>query len=213
MESSTQAPATDSSARTFSQVVFNDIPHSYPPSTSVTCCYTLTAAFQPNPRDWVGIFKVRKQQQQQQQMCCFLISISLWVLSIFFVQVGWSTTKDYHTFVWVDPSLDVSGQQYVTRQAVFKGKKQFSLWPQDDKVRSCLLCTLPIWCVGSLLNLFLWAAMTQVWSSGSALLTYTLSAFISGAVKSSFPGGFKVGTVGVSSDKAWKRVPSHTPLV
>lgn len=91
MESSTQAPATDSSARTFSQVVFNDIPHSYPPSTSVTCCYTLTAAFQPNPRDWVGIFKV-----------------------------GWSTTKDYHTFVWVDPSLDVSGQQYVTRQAVFK---------------------------------------------------------------------------------------------
>lgn len=62
MESSAEAAATDFSARTFSQVVFTDIPHSYPPSTSVTCCYTLTPAFQPNPRDWVGIFKVRKQQ-------------------------------------------------------------------------------------------------------------------------------------------------------
>ncbi|XP_044035998.1 calcium-binding and coiled-coil domain-containing protein 2 isoform X2 [Siniperca chuatsi] len=91
MEGSTEAPATDSSARTFSQVVFIDIPYSYPPSTPVTCCYTLTAAFQPNPRDWVGIFKV-----------------------------GWSTTKDYHTFVWVEPCLDVVGQQSVTREAVFK---------------------------------------------------------------------------------------------
>uniref|UniRef100_UPI0037E8BEA8 calcium-binding and coiled-coil domain-containing protein 2 n=1 Tax=Semicossyphus pulcher TaxID=241346 RepID=UPI0037E8BEA8 len=89
MESPTEA--ADSSARSFSKVVFQDIPHSYPPSTSVTCCYTLTDSFQPNPRDWVGIFKV-----------------------------GWSTTKDYHTFVWVEPCLDVAGQESVTRQAVFK---------------------------------------------------------------------------------------------
>ncbi|KAM6898688.1 calcium-binding and coiled-coil domain-containing protein 2 isoform 2-T2 [Lycodopsis pacificus] len=82
--------AADSTARTFSQVVFTDTPYSYPPSTSVTCCYTLTTAYQPNSRDWVGIFKV-----------------------------GWSTTKDYHTFVWVEPSLDVVGQQSATRQAVF----------------------------------------------------------------------------------------------
>lgn len=60
MESSTEAAPTGSSASTFSQVVFMGIPHSYPPSTHVTCCYTLNAAFQPNPRDWVGIFKVRK---------------------------------------------------------------------------------------------------------------------------------------------------------
>uniref|UniRef100_A0A3Q2YMJ1 SKICH domain-containing protein n=1 Tax=Hippocampus comes TaxID=109280 RepID=A0A3Q2YMJ1_HIPCM len=53
------------------EVVFRDIPHSYPPATSVSCCYTLAAHFQPSPRDWVGIFKV-----------------------------GWSTIKDYHTFVW-----------------------------------------------------------------------------------------------------------------
>lgn len=60
METPAEAAATDPSARsTFSQVVFIDIPHSYPPATRVTCRYTLTAAFQSNPRDWVGIFKVR----------------------------------------------------------------------------------------------------------------------------------------------------------
>ncbi|XP_073346375.1 calcium-binding and coiled-coil domain-containing protein 2 isoform X2 [Pagrus major] len=91
MEGSTEAAATGSPTPTFSQVVFIDIPHSYPPSTHITCCYTLNAALQPNPRDWVGIFKV-----------------------------GWSTTKDYHTFVWVEPCLDVVGQQSMTRQAVFK---------------------------------------------------------------------------------------------
>uniref|UniRef100_A0A668SGZ9 SKICH domain-containing protein n=2 Tax=Oreochromis aureus TaxID=47969 RepID=A0A668SGZ9_OREAU len=91
MEGDTATEVADHSARTFSQVVFIDIPQSYPPSTHVTCSYTLTAAFQPNPRDWVGIFKV-----------------------------GWTTTKDYHTFVWVEPCLDVVGEQTVTRQAFFK---------------------------------------------------------------------------------------------
>lgn len=91
MESDTATEVADHSARTFSQVVFIDIPQSYPPSTHVTCSYNLTAAFQPNPRDWVGIFKV-----------------------------GWTTTKDYHTFVWVEPCLDVVGDQTVTRQAFFK---------------------------------------------------------------------------------------------
>ncbi|CAJ1079960.1 calcium-binding and coiled-coil domain-containing protein 2 isoform X2 [Xyrichtys novacula] len=83
--------AADPAARSFSQVVFTDIPKSYPPATSITCGYTLTETLQPNPRDWVGVFKV-----------------------------GWSTTKDYHTFVWVEPCLDVVGQQSVTRQAIFK---------------------------------------------------------------------------------------------
>ncbi|KAM7381190.1 hypothetical protein PAMA_012167 [Pampus argenteus] len=91
MESGTDAAAADSAARTFSQVLFTDIPHSYPPSTALTCCYTLTEAFQPHPRDWVGIFKV-----------------------------GWSTTKDYHTFVWVEQCQDAAGQLSMTRHAFFK---------------------------------------------------------------------------------------------
>uniref|UniRef100_A0A3Q4ABX8 SKICH domain-containing protein n=1 Tax=Mola mola TaxID=94237 RepID=A0A3Q4ABX8_MOLML len=76
-------------AQTFSQVVFIDIPHSYPPATPVTCLYTLTVAFRTSPRDWLGIFKV-----------------------------GWSTTKDCHTFVWVEPQ-DEGDQQSAARQAVF----------------------------------------------------------------------------------------------
>lgn len=42
----------------FSQVVFNDVPPSYPPNTAVTCRYTITGGLQPNPRDWIGVFKV-----------------------------------------------------------------------------------------------------------------------------------------------------------
>lgn len=50
---------TDPAAHTFSQVLFVDISQSYPPATPVTCRYTLTPALQPQPRDWVGIFKVK----------------------------------------------------------------------------------------------------------------------------------------------------------
>lgn len=50
---------TDPAAHTFSQVLFVDIPQSYPPATPVTCRYTLTPALQPQPRDWMGIFKVK----------------------------------------------------------------------------------------------------------------------------------------------------------
>ncbi|XP_028989582.1 calcium-binding and coiled-coil domain-containing protein 2 [Betta splendens] len=89
MESPSETPQAEASARTFSQVVFTNIPHSYSPSVAATCHYTLTAGYQPHPRDWVGIFKV-----------------------------GWSTTKEYHTFVWAEHSQD--GQEPMTNIAVFK---------------------------------------------------------------------------------------------
>ncbi|TNN51611.1 Calcium-binding and coiled-coil domain-containing protein 2 [Liparis tanakae] len=95
MESPKEAPVP--AASIFSQVVFTDPPHSYPLFAPVTCSYT--AAFQPSPRDWVGMFKV-----------------------------GWSTIKDYHTFVWVEPCLDVLRQESATRQTVFK---QYYL-PKDE---------------------------------------------------------------------------------
>ncbi|XP_063077775.1 calcium-binding and coiled-coil domain-containing protein 2 [Engraulis encrasicolus] len=78
------------SSTAFSQVVFVDVPRSYPTSTSVTCSYTLTAALQPHPRDWIGLFRV-----------------------------GWNTTQSYHTFVWVEPCLDRLGPEPVTKQVVF----------------------------------------------------------------------------------------------
>lgn len=64
----------------YSQVVFNDVPPSYPPNSAVTCRYTLTDAVVPTPRDWVGIYKV-----------------------------GWSSAQKYYTYVWVEPCLDHVG--------------------------------------------------------------------------------------------------------
>ncbi|XP_051770560.1 calcium-binding and coiled-coil domain-containing protein 2 [Ctenopharyngodon idella] len=75
----------------YSQVVFNDVPPSYTPNTPVSCRYTLTGALQPNPRDWVGIFKV-----------------------------GWSSTQQYFNYVWVEPYLDNAGPEPLVQQVVFK---------------------------------------------------------------------------------------------
>ncbi|KAL0984236.1 hypothetical protein UPYG_G00138900 [Umbra pygmaea] len=98
MERAESAAGMDLST-TFSQVVFQDIPHSYPPNVPVICCYTLTSAIQPNSRDWVGIFKV-----------------------------GWSNKKDYHTFVWVEPSEDRKGEEPIKKQVVFTAY----YLPKDD---------------------------------------------------------------------------------
>ncbi|XP_016401602.1 calcium-binding and coiled-coil domain-containing protein 2 [Sinocyclocheilus rhinocerous] len=74
----------------YSQVVFNDVPPSFPPNTAVTCRYTLTGAVKPNPSDWIGIYKV-----------------------------GWSSTQKYYTYVWVAPSLDHVGPEPLVLQVVF----------------------------------------------------------------------------------------------
>lgn len=58
METRREAAAADLAPSTFSQVVFTDTQYSYPPSAPIICRFTLNAAFQPNSRDWVGIFKV-----------------------------------------------------------------------------------------------------------------------------------------------------------
>lgn len=111
----------DPAARTFSQVLFVDIPPSYPPATPITCRYSLTAALQPLPRDWVGIFKVRWPRVRARAVASGLRApASCWF--VFLPQVGWNTTKDYHTFVWVD----VGGEQStMTRQVIFNGENWF----------------------------------------------------------------------------------------
>uniref|UniRef100_A0A8C7FK91 Calcium binding and coiled-coil domain 2 n=1 Tax=Oncorhynchus kisutch TaxID=8019 RepID=A0A8C7FK91_ONCKI len=96
---SVESAANMELSTTFSQVVFQEIPHSYVPNIAVTCSYTLTAAIQQNPRDWVGIFKV-----------------------------GWSTTKDYYTFVWIEPSLDLIKQDANKKQVLFSAY----YLPKDD---------------------------------------------------------------------------------
>ncbi|XP_073921294.1 tax1-binding protein 1 isoform X2 [Castor canadensis] len=55
----------------FAHVIFQNVAKSYLPNTHLECHYTLTPYIHPHPKDWVGIFKV-----------------------------GWSTARDYYTFLW-----------------------------------------------------------------------------------------------------------------
>ncbi|KAM5156814.1 tax1-binding protein 1 isoform 2-T2 [Mantella aurantiaca] len=66
-------PSPNSTLQTsnFAHVIFQNVAKSYLPSAPLECHYTLTQYIQPHPKDWVGIFKV-----------------------------GWSTARDYYTFLW-----------------------------------------------------------------------------------------------------------------
>ncbi|XP_036428735.1 calcium-binding and coiled-coil domain-containing protein 2 [Colossoma macropomum] len=80
----------DMESSCFSQVVFMDVPHSYPPNTSVKCSYTVTGGLNPSSKDWIGVFKV-----------------------------GWSSTQKYHSYVWVEPPVDHDGAEPLKLQVVF----------------------------------------------------------------------------------------------
>lgn len=50
--------AEDMESSRYSQVVFVDIPRSYPLHADVICCYRLTGDLIPSAKDWIGIYKV-----------------------------------------------------------------------------------------------------------------------------------------------------------
>uniref|UniRef100_A0A146RJ72 Tax1-binding protein 1 n=1 Tax=Fundulus heteroclitus TaxID=8078 RepID=A0A146RJ72_FUNHE len=76
----------------FAHVIFQNVGKSYLPHAALECHYTLTQFIKPNPKDWVGIFKV-----------------------------GWSTARDYYTFLWSPlPENYVEGKP-VNRVVVFQG--------------------------------------------------------------------------------------------
>ncbi|XP_036753375.2 tax1-binding protein 1 isoform X2 [Manis pentadactyla] len=68
----------------FAHVIFQNVAKSYLPNAHLECHYTLTPYIHPHPKDWVGIFKV-----------------------------GWSTARDYYTFLW-----SPMPEQYVEGSAV-----------------------------------------------------------------------------------------------
>ncbi|XP_074538811.1 tax1-binding protein 1 homolog B isoform X2 [Halichoeres trimaculatus] len=76
----------------FAHVIFQNVGKSYLPHAALECHYTLTQFIKPHPKDWVGIFKV-----------------------------GWSTARDYYTFLWSPlPENYVEGAA-VNRTVVFQG--------------------------------------------------------------------------------------------
>nr|XP_033786661.1 tax1-binding protein 1 isoform X2 [Geotrypetes seraphini] len=65
------SPALTMQTSNFAHVIFQNVAKSYLPHVPLECHYTLTQYIHPHQKDWVGIFKV-----------------------------GWSTARDYYTFLW-----------------------------------------------------------------------------------------------------------------
>ncbi|KAM9782871.1 tax1-binding protein 1 homolog B [Neosynchiropus ocellatus] len=76
----------------FAHVIFQNVGKSYLPHAALECHYTLTQFIIPHPKDWVGIFKV-----------------------------GWSTARDYYTFLWSPLPVNYAEGTTVNRTVVFQG--------------------------------------------------------------------------------------------
>ncbi|XP_064876342.1 tax1-binding protein 1 homolog A-like [Oncorhynchus nerka] len=83
----------------FAHVIFQNVRKSFLPQEALECRYTLTSYITPNPKDWVGIFKV-----------------------------GWNTARDYYTFLWSPmPENDQPGSTG-HRAVVFQGTLTHTLY-------------------------------------------------------------------------------------
>lgn len=76
----------------FAHVIFQNVGKSFLPQAPLECRYTLTPYITPHPKDWVGIFKV-----------------------------GWSTARDYYTFLWSPMPETYEPGSTVHRTVVFQG--------------------------------------------------------------------------------------------
>ncbi|XP_031324123.2 calcium-binding and coiled-coil domain-containing protein 2 isoform X1 [Camelus dromedarius] len=84
----------------FSQVIFNSVEKFYVPGGDITCRYTLTQHFIPRRKDWIGIFRV-----------------------------GWKTTREYYTFMWVTLPVDLNSESAKQEEVQFKAY----YLPKDDE--------------------------------------------------------------------------------
>uniref|UniRef100_A0A8C2SIG7 Calcium-binding and coiled-coil domain-containing protein 2 n=1 Tax=Capra hircus TaxID=9925 RepID=A0A8C2SIG7_CAPHI len=88
----------------FSQVIFNSVEKFYIPggdiTWDITCYYTLTQHFIPRRKDWIGIFRV-----------------------------GWKTTREYYTFMWVTLPVDLNSESSKQQEVQFKAY----YLPKDDE--------------------------------------------------------------------------------
>uniref|UniRef100_A0A667WL44 Tax1 (human T-cell leukemia virus type I) binding protein 1a n=1 Tax=Myripristis murdjan TaxID=586833 RepID=A0A667WL44_9TELE len=75
----------------FAHVIFQNVGKSFLPQAPLECRYTLTPYITPHPKDWVGIFKV-----------------------------GWSTARDYYTFLWSPMPENYEPGSTVHRTVVFQ---------------------------------------------------------------------------------------------
>nr|Q1LWB0.2 RecName: Full=Tax1-binding protein 1 homolog A [Danio rerio] len=76
----------------FAHVIFQNVGKSFLPQAALECHYTLTPFITPHPKDWVGIFKV-----------------------------GWSSARDYYTFLWSPMPENYTEGSTVHRTIIFQG--------------------------------------------------------------------------------------------
>ncbi|XP_016297501.1 tax1-binding protein 1 homolog A [Sinocyclocheilus anshuiensis] len=76
----------------FAHVIFQNVGKSFLPQAALECHYTLTPFITPHPKDWVGIFKV-----------------------------GWSSARDYYTFLWSSMPENYTEGSTVHRTIIFQG--------------------------------------------------------------------------------------------
>uniref|UniRef100_A0A3B1JLI2 Tax1 (human T-cell leukemia virus type I) binding protein 1a n=1 Tax=Astyanax mexicanus TaxID=7994 RepID=A0A3B1JLI2_ASTMX len=76
----------------FAHVIFQNVGKSFLPQAALECHYTLTPFITPHPKDWVGIFKV-----------------------------GWSSARDYYTFLWSPMPENYTDGSTVHRTLIFQG--------------------------------------------------------------------------------------------
>uniref|UniRef100_A0A671SUR2 Tax1-binding protein 1 homolog A-like n=1 Tax=Sinocyclocheilus anshuiensis TaxID=1608454 RepID=A0A671SUR2_9TELE len=75
----------------FAHVIFQNVGKSFLPQAALECHYTLTPFITPHPKDWVGIFKV-----------------------------GWSSARDYYTFLWSSMPENYTEGSTVHRTIIFQ---------------------------------------------------------------------------------------------
>nr|XP_055114436.1 calcium-binding and coiled-coil domain-containing protein 2 isoform X4 [Symphalangus syndactylus] len=105
----------------FSQVIFNSVEKFYIPGGDVTCHYTFTQHFIPRRKDWIGIF--RCSLNEIIQLFITPDTGSIWH------QVGWKTTREYYTFMWVTLPIDLNNKSAKQQEVQFKAY----YLPKDDE--------------------------------------------------------------------------------
>lgn len=72
----------------FAHVIFQNVAKSYLPNAHLECHYTLTPYIHPHPKDWVGIFKVRKASENVVFLVDYFYFIFLEITLCVCVSVG-----------------------------------------------------------------------------------------------------------------------------
>ncbi|KAI4050301.1 calcium binding and coiled-coil domain 2 [Homo sapiens] len=108
----------------FSQVIFNSVEKFYIPGGDVTCHYTFTQHFIPRRKDWIGIFRAFKCFQDKLEQ-----ELLKWRSQGQKLQVGWKTTREYYTFMWVTLPIDLNNKSAKQQEVQFKAY----YLPKDDE--------------------------------------------------------------------------------